>query len=95
MTKLKWWMKVVGAFYLLLSFLIIFLRVPITAEGPKGALAQAAAGDPLANFLVDTWVTYGLDFFVIGTVLLISSRKPDQAKPLIWVVLGLELIRGI
>ena len=95
MLKLKWWMRIVGAFYLFLSFAAIVLRLPIQVEGPKGTLAQAAAGVPLANFAVDTWVTYGLDLLVIGAALLVTSRKPDRAKVLIWTVLGLELVRGI
>lgn len=66
MMKLKWWMRIVGVIYLFLSFAAIFLRLPISVEGPKGALAQAAAGDPLANFLVDSWATYGLDFALLA-----------------------------
>ena len=94
-TKLKWWMRIVGSFYLFLSFAAIVLRLPIRVEGPKGVLDQATAGNQLANFVVDTWITYGLDLLVIGAALLIASRKPERAKVLILTVIGLELVRGI
>ena len=79
--------------YLLLFVLVTVLLMPIRAEGPAGALDLASAGDPLARFLVDTWVTLGLEFGVIGTALLLASRAPHQARALVWTVMGLELGR--
>jgi len=94
MTKLKWWMRVVGAFYLLQFVMMAFVRAPIRALGPEGALALASSGDPLARFLVDTWIAFGLEVGVIGTALLIASRTPGQARALVWTVIGIELVKG-
>ena len=54
MTKLKWWLRIIGVFYLLQFVMMAFVRAPIRAVGPVGVLAQASAGDPTAKFLVDS-----------------------------------------
>jgi len=95
MTRLTWWMRIVGVFYLLQFVMMVFVRAPIRAVGPQGALAQAAAGDLTASFLVDTWVTFGLEVGAIGAVLLIASHAPGQAIALVWAVIAIELARGI
>lgn len=95
MTSLRWWMRVVGAFYVLQFVMMAFVRAPIRAFGPEGALAQASAGDGTARFLVDTWVTFGLEVGAIGVAVLIASRIPSQTKTLVWTVIGIELARGI
>ena len=95
MKRLTWWLRIVGAFYLLQFVMMVFVQAPISAQGPAGALALAAAGDPLAHFLVDTWVTFGLEVGAIGLGLLLASRLPAQSKPLVWTVILIELARGI
>ena len=95
MTELKWWLRVVGAFYLLQFVLNALVHAPISAVGPEGALARASAGDPTARFLVDTWITFGLEIGAIGAALVIASRTPEQARVLVWAVIGIELARGL
>ncbi|OGA05070.1 MAG: hypothetical protein A3H35_04765 [Betaproteobacteria bacterium RIFCSPLOWO2_02_FULL_62_17] len=91
MNSLKWWMRIVGAIYLFLFIAAAFLKLPISAEGPEGVLAQASAGDPTARFVVDTWVALGIWFGVLGAALLIASRIPEQARVLVWTAIGWEL----
>ena len=86
-----WWMRSIGAFYLLMFFLAVFPHVPIRAEGPKDLLARAAEGDPTARFVVDVWFMLGLYFAVIGLALLVGSRDPAQGRALVWTVLGFEV----
>ena len=95
MRGLTWWMRLVGAFYLLLFVMCSIVRAPVQAEGPPDALALVAAGDAMANFAVDTWFTYGLDFLVVGSALFVFSRSPQDARALAWTVIGLEVFRGI
>ena len=95
MTRLGWWMRIVGSFYLLQFVANAIVLAPIRAFGPAGALNEAAAGNPIARFLVDTWVTFGLEVGAIGAALLAFSRAPDQARALIWTVIGIEVTRGI
>ena len=95
MNRLKWWLRIVGAFYLLQFVVMVFVRAPIRAIGPEGTLALAAAGDPMARFVVDTWVTFGLEVGAIGVALLLASRIPAQARALVWAIVAIEVGRGI
>ena len=88
-------MRIVGTFYVFLFVAAAILRLPIRAEGPEGILERATAGDPTANFVVETWVVLGLECAVIGLALLIASRVPARATTFIWFVIGNELIWGI
>jgi hypothetical protein len=88
-------MRIIGGFYLLQFVMIAFVRAPIQAFGPEGTLSSEAAGDPLARFLVDTWVGFGLESAAIGIGLLVASRAASLAKPLVWTVLAIELAKGI
>ena len=94
-TGSKRWLQAVGALYLLNFVMITFVRAPIASLGPEGALAQAAAGEPMARFLVDTWTLFGLEVGAVGVALLIASRVPDQARALMWTVIAIEASRGI
>lgn len=89
------WLQIVGLFYLLQFVAMAFVRAPIRTFGPDGALDLADAGDPIARFLVDTWVTFGLEVGAIGIAMLIASRHPLQARGVAWTVLAIELVRGI
>jgi hypothetical protein len=91
MTISKWWMRAVGLFYLLIFVMAAIVKAPIREEGPAGALDLATRGDPMARFVVDTWVTFGLELGAVGVALLVASRVPDRARALIWTVGGMEL----
>jgi hypothetical protein len=95
MNFLKWWLRVVGLFYILQFFMVAVVRAPIRVQGPAGALDDAAAGNPMAMFLVDTWVTFGLEVGAIGAVLLWASRVPETARILVWLIIGIEIGRGM
>jgi hypothetical protein len=95
MKSLAWWLRVVGVFYVLQFVVIAVAKAPIRAQGPAGVLARAAAGDPTARFLVDTWVTFALEVGAIGVVLLFASRIPERARLLVWTIIAIELSRGI
>lgn len=92
---LVWWMRVVGAFYLLLFVMAVFVKLPLQTFAPPETLTLAANGDPVAGYLVDTWVMFGLELGVIGSALVVGSWYIDQARLLVWTVIGLELVRGI
>jgi hypothetical protein len=91
MTQLKWWMRAVGALYLFMFLAAAVLRIPIEVEGPDGVLALAASGDAVARFVVDTWVTFGIYIGAVGVAVLIASRMPSQATPLVWTIVAMEL----
>ena len=86
-----WWMRVVGLLYVLMFVMAAIVKAPVRAEGPPGVLDLASAGNPVARFVVDTWVTLGLELGAVGVALLVASRVPDQARALVWTVCGMEL----
>jgi hypothetical protein len=90
-----WWLRIVGFVYVLNGIMMAVVRAPITAAGPDGALARAAAGDPTARFLVDTWVGFGADVAAVGVGLLAASRSPATARALVWTIIAIELMRGL
>jgi hypothetical protein len=89
------WMRVVGAFYLAQFVAMAFVHAPIRTFGPEGALDAADAGDPTAEFLVDTWTTFGIEVGAIGLALLVAAARPRYAWGVAATVVGIELTRGI
>jgi len=95
MNKLNWWMRIVGVFYVLQFVAMAIVRAPIRTFGPDGALARADAGDPVARFLVDTWLIFGLELLAVGVCLLIAARHRALAAGVVWTVIAIETSRGI
>jgi hypothetical protein len=95
MSRLRWWLRIIGAFYLLQFIMIVFVRAPIRAQGPPNVLLRAAAGEPDARFVIDTWTTFGLEVGAIGLGLLLASRRPANAIALVWTVIAIDFCRGI
>jgi hypothetical protein len=93
--SLKWWLRAVGAFYLLQFFMMAVVRAPIQTQGPAGTLERYAAGDALAGFVVETWVIFALQVGATGLVMLMASRSAAQAVWLAWAAIAIELGRGI
>jgi hypothetical protein len=92
---LIWWLRLVGGLYVLNGLMMAIVRAPIRSAGPPGALDEAAAGEPTARFLVDTWIGFGSEVGAIGLALLIASSRPSSAATLVWTVIGIEVARGI
>ena len=88
---LSGWMRIVGAFYVLLFVMCAIVKAPIHSEGPGGVLALADAGDAVARFVVDTWVTFGLYLGAAGVALLLASRAAERARALVGMIVALEL----
>jgi hypothetical protein len=89
------WMQIVGTFYVLQFVMMVLVRAPIRTFGPAGTLSEAAAGDPLARFVVDTWTIFGLEVGAVGVMLLIATRRSELAAGAIWTVLAIEVGRGL
>src|SRR5882672_8828038 len=87
----KWWMRAVGSFYLLLFVMAAIVKAPIREEGPAGVLDLAARGDAVARFVVDTWVTLGLELGAVGVALLVASPAAERARTLVGTVCAMEI----
>jgi hypothetical protein len=84
-------MRAVGVLYVFLFVAAAVLKLPIEVEGPDGVLGLAAAGDPVARFVVDTWVTFGIYLGSVGIALLVASTTPARAAVLVWTIVAMEL----
>lgn len=89
------WMRIVGAFYLLQFVMMAVVRAPIRTFGPAGTLSAASDGDPLANFVIDTWTIFGLEVLAVGVMLLVATRRTELAPGAIWTVVAIEVGRGL
>jgi hypothetical protein len=94
MSRLRWWMRAVGAFYLVLGVFntppVINARLP--AQYPD--LGVPVDSVP-AQALVDTWFMFGLEIAVIGAALIYFSGNPVRHIALVWTVIALEVVRGV
>lgn len=94
MRALKWWLYIVGAVYVLLG--LGFLPALNAARLPQVLPGfDAPVGGVAFRALLDYTLMFGLDLFVIGVFLLVIARTPQRAVPIVWLVLALELVRGI
>ncbi len=94
MRALKWWLRIVGGVYVVLGLGFLpglnAARLPQLLpnfDAPVGGVAFRA--------LLDYTLMFGLDLVVIGACLLVAARAPQRAVPVVWLVLALELVRGI
>lgn len=91
-TRLKWWMRIIGGFYLLLG---VINTPPLMAARMSVQYPFLELGlDHLAvKAIVDLWFVFGAESAVIGFVLLVASATPLRNKILVKMVLLLELVR--
>lgn len=95
MKKLQWWMRVVGAFYLLLT-LMNFYFLFVAPEQMAKNLPEKYSGNALAaDAFLDAWMVFIFEFGVLGAMLLVGARNPIGNKILIWTVIFAELTRGV
>ena len=94
MKKLTWWFRLVGILYLLLGIGFIPAlnapRLPLMIpnfDAPIGGAAYRA--------LLDYTFMFGLEMMVVGGFLLYASRAPQRNLNLVWLIVWLELVRGI
>ena len=93
--RLRRWMQIVGAFYVLQFVMLAIVRAPIRTFGPPGTLDKFAEGDALAEFVVDTWTFFGLEILAVGVILLLAIRHTHLALGAVYTVLAIEVSRGI
>jgi hypothetical protein len=94
MSRLKWWLRILGGFLLFLALLNL---PPIRANAfvnafPDPVGEQAA---PTFGLLIDTEVIFRLELGMIGLMLIVASRTPGQALKLVYPIIVLEVVRGI
>ncbi|NOT04193.1 MAG: BphX family protein [Anaerolineales bacterium] len=96
MSKLKWWFRIVGVFYLLLTLMnVYFLFLAGGNQIFTDALPAPMNADPLAGqAFADSWLVFVFEFGVLGAMTLVASRDPAKNRIMAWVIIWAELFRG-
>ena len=95
MNKLKWWLIVVGVFYLLLT-LMNFYFLFANAQYFSEFLPPPLTGNALAwRAFADAWLVFVFELGVLGAEMLYASRDVKNSKYLVWAVIGAEIFRGV
>ena len=92
MNRLKWWFRLVGAFYVLLGVANAYGLVDPQFIG--GTLPMAADASAVQAF-VDGWSAFALEMVAIGTFALWASRDPAKNVSVAWLVAWLAVFHGI
>ncbi len=89
---MKWWLRVVGGFYLLLvagSFLVLFINPRLF-----GDMFPYSANETAMRAFSDAWLIFVLEMLLLGIIMLYASRKPERNGILVLSIAILELVRG-
>jgi hypothetical protein len=92
MTKIKWWLRLVGGFYLLLA--LTSLRVLFVDPQMFGAMNPFAADALALKAFADAWLIFVLEMGVLGVIMLYFARESAHNRILVLTVSILELVRG-
>jgi hypothetical protein len=99
MNKLKWWLRVVGAFYLLLGLAALgyWLFDPeMYVETYAATLPVEYSGDPLAaTAVVDRDFFVVFEWIVLGVLMFVATRDPARARFFIGAMVALELFQYV
>ncbi len=92
MNKTKWWLRIVGAFYLILALAscwMLFINPQLF-----GSMFPFSANALSLRAFSDAWLIFVLEMGVLGVIMLYASRDPARNGILVLTVAILELIRG-
>ena len=96
MNKLKWWFRVVGGFYLLLTAMNLWALFLGGGQMFAGILPVPMNTDALAvRAFGDAWMVFVFELGVLGAMALVASRNPIQNRIMAWTLIWAEAFRGI
>ena len=96
MNKLKWWLRVVGVFYLLLTALNLSALFLGGGQMFADTLPAPMNTDALAvRAFADAWLVFVFELGVLGAMALVASRAPVQNRIMAWTLIWAEAIRGV
>lgn len=93
MNKLKWWFRIVGAFYLLLALLNMY-GMFVNPEFFKGTIPYST-DDLVVRAFMDGWSPFAFEILGIATFMLWASRNPRKYLGAVWLLVWLELLHGV
>ena len=93
MNGLKWWFRLVGAFYLLLAAVNAH---GIFVDPSSFAQMQGFSTNPdVVKAFVVGWSPFAFEIVAIATFLLWASRDPRKYLGAVWFLVWLELFHGV
>jgi hypothetical protein len=96
MNKLKWWFRIVGAFYLLLTLMNIWILFLGGSRMFADTLPAPMNTDALAaQAFGDAWMVFVFELGVLGVMALVAAREPTKNRIMAWVIIGAEAFRGV
>lgn len=96
MNKTKWWLRIVGGFYLLLTGMNIWALFLGGTQLFADTLPAPMNTDPLAvRAFTDAWMVFVFELGVLGAMMLYASRNPAQSRVLVLTIIWAEVFRGI
>ena len=93
MSKTKWWLRIVGVFYLLLTLLNLY-AIFVDSKLLEDTLPYALDTNVVRAF-TDAWMVFIFELGVVGAVMVYAARTPAQARLLVIAVIGMEIFRGV
>lgn len=96
MNKLKWWFRIVGVFYLLLTLMNLYGLFLGGSQLFADTLPAPLNTDALAvRAFSDAWMVFVFELGVLGAMALVASRDPAKNRIMAWVIIWAEVFRGI
>lgn len=96
MNKTKWWLRIVGGFYLLLTGMNIWALFLGGTQLFADTLPAPMNTDPLAvRAFTDAWMVFVFELGVLGAMMMYASRNPAQSRVLVLTIIWAEVFRGI
>lgn len=93
MNKLKWWFRVVGAFYLLLALINLYAMF-VDSSYFAQTLPFPAEANVVKAFVIG-WSPFAFEMLGIATFMLWASRDPAKYLGAVWLLVWLELLHGV
>ena len=95
MNKLKWWFRVVGGFYLLLTAMNLYGLFLGGAQMYTDTLPAPMNSEPLAGqAFADAWLVFVFEMGVLGVMAFVASKAPIENRIMAWVIIWAEVFRG-
>ncbi|MBI3163849.1 MAG: BphX family protein [Chloroflexi bacterium] len=96
MNRLKWWFRVVGGFYLLLTAMNLSGLFLGGNQMFADTLPAPMNTDALAvQAFSDAWLVFVFELGVLGAMALVASNAPVQNRIMAWTLIWAEVFRGI
>ena len=93
MNKLKWWFRIVGAFYLLLGIanMVGTFVYPAFFAGNL----PYPADEPVVRAFIHGWSPFAFEIVGLATFMLWASTNPRRYLGAAWLIVWLELLHGV